>query len=80
MVKFIDAYADSSARTRCKVQTFVAAGTITAKQWVQLDSDSGSDSTIKVEQAATSATGNPHVVGVALNSATTGQDVQVAVQ
>ncbi len=80
MVRLIDAIADSTPRTRQKVVTFIAAGTIVAKEWVQLDADSTTDSVIKVEQAATSATGNPAVVGVALHGATTGQPVQVCVQ
>lgn len=77
----LDTGVASAVSNRSVVETFVASGTITATDWVQLDDTAtGTDIALKVKQAvATYATGNPLVVGVALNSAVAGGTVQVCV-
>jgi hypothetical protein len=64
-----------SALDRRTEQVFLAGGAIAQGDWVALDF-SAADSTraITVVQAATAATGNPLVVGVAIESATAAGD------
>jgi hypothetical protein len=66
---------------RTQVETFIAAGAITAGHFVSLDtSKTGADRALFVVQAPGVATvGNPNVIGVALNTVVSGADVTVAV-
>lgn len=61
------------------IETFIAGGSITSGHWVMLDTSAAdSDRVLKVVQASAAfATGNPLVVGVAIESASSGGTVKV---
>lgn len=64
---------------RSQEETFLAGGTITAGDWVIFDtSATGAARVLTVIQSPATA-GNPLAVGVALNSATAGQRVDVCI-
>jgi hypothetical protein len=69
----------ASTMNRSQVETFIAGGSITAGDFVILDtSQTGSDRALYVIQSPATA-GNALVVGVAKTGATTGQKVDVVV-
>jgi hypothetical protein len=62
---------------RC-VEVFLAGGTISAGDWVALDTgETGSARAIQVIEAAAVATGNALVIGVALEAVVAGEKVTV---
>jgi len=79
-MQFLDAGTAQDTADKRTIKTFLSGAAITAKDWVQLDtSKTDSDRVLYAIQADTSfSTGNPLVVGVALDSATAaGQRVRV---
>jgi len=69
----------ASASHRRKVETFIAAGTITAGDVVMWSIDGTADSMLNVVISALKALGQPLACGVALNSAVSGEDVRVVI-
>jgi len=69
----------SSTMNRAQIETFIAGGSITAGDFVILDtSQTGSDRDLYVIQSPATA-GNPLCIGVAKTGATVGQKVDVVV-
>lgn len=81
IIQKLDTGVGASVSNRSSVEVFIANGTITATDWVQLDATaSGADASLKViAGSAGTATGNPLIVGVALESTTVGLPVRVVV-
>lgn len=70
----------SEPDTRQEVVSFVAGGSITAGDWVALDtSQTGPNRVNTVVQAGVVSTGNPRTIGVAKNSASSGGVVEVVI-
>jgi len=80
LVQFIDAGEGADTSNRRQTETFLAGGTIVAGDVVALDTtQTGADRVLYVIQAANVATGNPLAVGVSLNAAASGEQVEVVV-
>lgn len=71
----------AATMNRRQIETFIAGGNITAKDFVMFDTAAtGSDRVLTVKQASTVATvGQALTVGVALTGATTGNTVDVVI-
>tara|TARA_R110000868_G_scaffold146606_2_gene367448 strand:- start:4357 stop:4794 length:438 start_codon:yes stop_codon:yes gene_type:complete len=81
--QFIEAGLGQDLLDKREIRTFISGAAILALDWVQLDTlKTDSDRVLYAIQADTSiATGNPLVVGVALDAATAaGQKVRVVVR
>lgn len=82
LIQFLSAGEKSpGGPNRTQVETFLAGGAITKGHLVALDtSKAGADKALYVVQSAgVATTGNPNVIGVALNTAASGGDVTVAI-
>lgn len=83
MIQFLDTGTGAATADKREIRTFIAGAAITALDWVQLDtSKTDSDRVLYAIQADTSiSTGNPLVVGVALDAAAAaGDKVRVVVR
>jgi hypothetical protein len=70
----------AASGNRRQVETFLAAGTITAGDVVMWDtSQAGADAMLHVVKSALRALGQPLACGVALESAASGETIQVVV-
>ena len=81
LIQFLSAGEAGDTSNRRQIETFFANGAIAAGDWVQFDPNkTGADRTLYViEATATFATGNPLVVGVALEAAAADEQVRVVV-
>lgn len=80
LIQFLDAGEGSDTSNRRQTETFLAGGAIAALDVVAFDStQTGADKALYVTQAANVATGNGLAVGVALNAAAAGEQVEVVI-
>lgn len=76
----VSAPVGASTMDRSQVETFIAGASVTAGDWLMFDtSKTGANKVLTVIQCTNVALGNPLVVGVALNTAATGEKVKVVV-
>ena len=81
LVQFLQSGEGAKTSNRSQEETFLAAGTIGAGDWVQFNTSATDANRVLsvIEATGATATGNPLVVGVALEPATTGQQVRVCI-
>jgi len=81
LVQFLQSGEGAKTSNRSQEETFLAAGTIAAGDWVQFNTSATDANRVLsvIEATGATATGNPLVVGVALEPATTGQQVRVCI-
>ena len=79
LIQFLEPGEGASTSNRSQTETFLAAGTITAGDWVAFDlSQTGADKCLHVIQSAAGAVGGT-VCGVALQSAVAGDKIDVCI-
>lgn len=81
LVQFLQSGEGAKTSNRSQEETFLAGGTIGVGDWVQFDTTAtGANRVLTViEATGATATGNPLVMGVALEAAVSGQQVRVCV-
>ncbi|UCG43744.1 MAG: DUF2190 family protein [candidate division WOR-3 bacterium] len=81
LIQFLAEGEEAATSHRRQIETFIASAGITAGDWVQFDTGAtDADRALKVtNDANTFGTGNPLIVGVALDTVAAGEQIRVVV-
>ena len=81
LIQFLAEGEEAATSHRRQIETFIASAGITAGDWVQFDTGAtDADRVLKVtNDANTFGTGNPLIIGVALDTVASGEQIRVVV-